>query len=368
MVKTIKQNESKSALVLALGLLFSVLLACNPSRARMGQSTMFEDTAMSDASTAFKEKLGGPFKALYVQINKDSVTVRAQDPNQPTNVNEYQYSAALGTVSGPHSFEVRSIEKPLDATLFDFDSVNWATTATLARTAIERVQIIGGTVREMSIERALTISNDVTRSGGVKWEIDVRSSAEHAEAYADPQGKIVKLDLSHTARAANFNLSASEALREAVSQINNAFAGRARVMDIAIYDKSLRFKAQDPKTSEVKQYTYDINGVTNDVLSDVAATSDDVQRIRRGHNLDEILFDFDTVKLDQAPDFGRRALERLGFENARVYATHLQREELVGSLKLLTYWEVTCVGGGKWGSVSYDLDGKEMGTKTWKSS
>lgn len=361
----VKTNDSTAALLLALALLFTVALACNPSRARMGRSTMFEDTAMSDAAAAFKEKLGGPFKALYVEIKKDSVMVRAQDPHQPDKVDEYEYSAALGTVSGPHPFEVRSIEKPLDATLFDFDSVNWAATSSLARTAIERTQISGGTVREMTVDRTLTIGNEVSRGGSVRWTIDVRNSAEHADVYADPQGNITKLDLSHTSRAASFNLSSSAALREAASQINQAFGGHARVMDIDISEKSLRFKAQDPKTGEVHQYTYDINGVTNDVLLDVAVTSDDVRRIQQGHKLDEILFDFDTVKLDQAPDFGRRALERLGFENARIYATHLKREEQTDNLKLMTFWEITCVGGGKWGTVWYDLDGKELGIKIW---
>jgi hypothetical protein len=163
--------------------------------------------------------------------------------------------------------ELSSLDNNLDNTLFDFDSVNWEATESLARAAIERTQIDGGKIDKILVERNLAIGDTVTKSGHVQWTIDVSNPREHATAYADPQGQIVRLDLSHTSRAAKFTLFSAAALREAVSQIDAFCGGHARVMHLEIADKWLRFKAPDPKTGEISQYNYDINGVTSDVIS-----------------------------------------------------------------------------------------------------
>jgi hypothetical protein len=247
----------------------------------------------------------------------------------------------------------------------DFDSVNWAATESLARVAIERTQIDGGKVEKMTVERALAIGSSVTNSGTVTWTIEVNNSREHATVYADSQGKVTRLDLSHTSRAAKFNLLTAEALREAVSQIDAAFGGHALVMDIELWDKSLRFKAQDPKTKEINQFSYDLNGITNDVIMDLSATDIDVRRIQQTHKIEEILFDLDSIKLEQAPEFGQKAMQRLRFENARISSIHVKREQRDESTKLMTFWEVNCQAGRQWGTVSYDLNGTELGINKW---
>ena len=73
------KNNSKSTLLLAL-LLIGAATACNLSKGVLGGSTMYEGNAMLNAAAAFKQKLGGSFKALSVQINSGSATLRAQDP------------------------------------------------------------------------------------------------------------------------------------------------------------------------------------------------------------------------------------------------------------------------------------------------
>jgi hypothetical protein len=357
------QTKSKLSFWFALLLWISMLAACNLYKNRLDRSTMFEGTAMSDAAAAFKKKIGGSFKALSVQINPDSVTLRAQDPKQPSNVDEYRYSAFLRSVSGPHPVELSSLENNLDNTLFDFDSVNWAATQSLANEAIKRTQIDGGKIGKMTVERALAIGNLVTKSGSLGWTIEVKNSREHATAYAEPQGKITRLDLSHTSRAVSFNLISADALRDAASQIDANFGGHALVMDIAISDKSLRFKAVNPNSKEMSQYVYDINGIHNDVILDISATDQDVRRIQGGHKLEEILFELDSVNLERAAELGQRAMKRVGFENASISTIHVKREELVATNKLLTFWEVDCRGGRKWGIVTYDLSGKELGVR-----
>ena len=118
-------NQTKSKLgFFVLFVVSNMFLSCKLYKGLPDRSTMFEGTAMSDAATSFKKKLGRSFKALSVQINHDSVTLRAQDPKQPANVDEYRYSAFLRSVFGPRPVELSSLENNLDNTLFDFDSVN----------------------------------------------------------------------------------------------------------------------------------------------------------------------------------------------------------------------------------------------------
>ena len=357
------QTKSRLSFWFALFTWISMFAACNLYNSRLNRSTMFEGGAMSDAAAAFKKKLGGSFKALNVQINSDSVTLRAQDPKQPANVDEYRYSAFLRSVSGPHPVELSSLENDLDNTLFDFDSVNWAAIESLASEAIRRTQIEGGKIEKMTVERGLAIGSTVTNSGSLKWTIEVKNSREHATAYADPQGKITKLDLSHTARAASFNLLTAEALREAVSQIDSNFGGHALVMDIGLTDKTLYFKAQDPTTKEINQYSYDINGITRNVILDLQATDQDVRKIQRDHKIEEVLFELDSIKLERAPELGQRAMQRVGLENARIDSIHVKREEQVQTKKLLTFWQIDCQAHRKWGTVFYDMNGKELGVE-----
>jgi hypothetical protein len=351
--------------IVVLCLLVTFTANCHLSEATPARSPMYEEGAMTNAAAAFRKKLGGAFKALNVQIDSNSVTLRAQNPQQPANVDEYQYWATSRSLNGPRPVMLSSLENDLDRTLFDFDSVNWAATESLARAAIERTQIEAGKIEKMIVERALAIGSDATKSGSVRWTVEVKGPREHATAYADAQGRISKLDLSHTSRAAKFNLLTAETLREAVSQIDAEWGGSALVMDLELGDKSFHFKAQDPKTKEINQYFYDINGINHDVIMDMGATDQDVRRIQRGHRIEEILFPLGSIRLEQAPEFGQRAIQRLGFENARVSTIQVKREERDETSKLVTFWEVSCQAGRKWGVVTYDLNGREMGVNTW---
>jgi len=357
-------QRPKLTSLLTFALLAGALMACNLSQGSLGRSPMFEGSAMTDAGAAFRQKIGGPFKALSVEIVPNSVMLRAQDPRKPGNVDEYRYWATSHSISGPNPVELSSLDNNLDQTLFDFESVNWGATESLARAAIERIQIDGGRVEKMTIERGLAIGSLVTKSGSLTWTIEVNNSREHASAYADAQGKITRLDVSHTARAAKFDLLTPEALREAVSQIDSEFGGHALIMDIGLRDKALYFKARNPTTKEISQYFYDINGVHNDVILDIGATDQDVRKIQGGHKLEEILFELDSIGIEQAPELGRKAMQRLGLENARISSIKVRREEMAQTKKLMTFWEVNCQAGRKWATVFYDLNGKELGTET----
>src|SRR5262245_30132459 len=100
------QNNSRAVLLLALSLPVGVLLACKLSGEKPSTNGMFEGAAMIRAGAALKEKLGSPFKVLNVEIVHDSVKLRAQDPKNPANVDEYQYWSTSHSVSGPRPVEL----------------------------------------------------------------------------------------------------------------------------------------------------------------------------------------------------------------------------------------------------------------------
>jgi hypothetical protein len=91
----------------------------------------------------------------------------------------------------------------------------------------------------------------------------------------------------------------------------------------------------------------------------------DVRKIQRGHKLEEILFALDSIGIETAPEFGRKAIQRLGLEDARISTIKVKREELIQSTKLMTFWQIDCQSGRKWATVFYDLNGKELGVNSW---
>jgi len=94
MLKLIR-NKNRFSFLLTVGTCLAVLLGCK----FFSQTNMFEGTAAKDAADAFRKKLGGPVKALNLEIDHDSATLKAQDPKNPQNVDEYKY--VKGLVMGP---------------------------------------------------------------------------------------------------------------------------------------------------------------------------------------------------------------------------------------------------------------------------
>ena len=313
---------------------------------------------MREAAAACKEKIGGPFKALSVEIEKDSVKLRAQDPRKPAHVDEYRYAGA--SVAGPKPVELSLLERDLGGTLFDFDSVDWVATEPLAREAVVRTQLEGGAVTKMSVERGLSFGKDVSKSGPVHWTVEVRGTRESATAFADAQGKVVGLDLSQTARAAQVTMFSADALREAENRIKHSFGGDVKLVEILVYDKFLSFKAVDPQSGEINEYKYDINGVTMNALLSGVETGPPVFNLLH-YKLEDVVFGLGEIELGRAPDLGQRTLRRLNLAGGRCDLFKVSREPVsFPSPKLATVWDVSCQQGRKSGTVIYDLNGKEV--------
>ncbi len=352
--------ENRLSALLAVALIAGAVLGCNFAKNLLNKSTMFEGTTAKDAAEAFKQKLGGPVKALSLQLEADMATLRAQDPKNLEHVDEYRY--AKGIVLGPNPVQLNSLERNLKDTLFDLDEVNLAATPTLAQAAVERVAVEGGKVTKMTIERGLSFANDMTKSGNIRWNVEIKGTRENASASADTKGNILGVDLSQTSRAANFTTYSADVLRDAGAKIKEAFGGRVRLVEVVIYEKYLWFKVLSPRdATQVNQYKYDLNGVTTSELSNIGDQTPIRLRINRKLKLEDLVFDLEELKLEMAPDLGQKALARLGFNGGQISLYKVSRDSRTfGGRDLVTSWEVSCKQGRKSGTVTYDLDGNEL--------
>jgi hypothetical protein len=348
------RNKTLFSFLLATGLCVCVLLGCR----FFSKTNMFEGTAAKDAGDAFRKKLGGPVKTLSLEIEPDTATLKAQDPKNPQHVDEYRY--VKGLVMGPTPVKLNLLENNLDKTLFDLDEINLAATPTVARTAIERAKVEGGKVKKMTIERSLSLATDMTKSGAVRWSIDIEGTRETASAVADPKGNILGLDLSQTARAAQFSTYSADTLREAAPKIKEAFGGKVKLLELLIYDKFMSFTAKSPRNGELTHYKYDINGVTTSALSNMSDPTP--IQVRTGQlKLEDLYFDLDEVNLALAPDLAKKALQRLNFTDGKVSLFKISRKprKFMGK-DLVTAWDVSCQQGRKSASAYYDLAGNEI--------
>src|SRR4029453_8020668 len=166
-----KQFPKQLTTIVAGALFLSVVLGWGLTGKLFDKRSMFEGTSAQDAGEAFKKKLGGPVKALSLELEKDVAVLKAQDPNKPQNVDEYKY--VKGIVLGPTPVQLNSLERNLDGTLFNLDEINLSATEALAKEAVKSTGVEGGHVTKMVIERGLNLSSDVSKSGTVRWEVTV---------------------------------------------------------------------------------------------------------------------------------------------------------------------------------------------------
>ena len=350
-----RQNKHLVSSLLALGMCASALLGCK----MFAKTNMFEGTAAKDAVEAFRKKLGGgPIKAVSLQIEPDSATLQAQDPKNPDHVDQYKYTR--GIVVGPTPVQLDLLSNNLDKSVFNLDDVDVGATATLAKKVLDRAKIEGGKIRRITIERALSLATDMTKSGPVSWHIEIEGSRESASAYADPKGNVRGLDLSQTARAAKFSMYSADTLREAGPQIKDALGGHVKIVKLVIYDKNIFFTAKSPKDGELTNYQYGINGVAANTLSNMSDPTP-IQVRMHEFKLDDLLFDLDEVNLALAPEVGKKALEKLGYTDGRVSLYQIERKPRKWLGKdLITVWDVACTQGRKSGDVYYDMAGNEV--------
>lgn len=312
--------KRKFVSLFAIILVTGALLACNLSKL-LSKSNLFEGAAMQEAAAAFKTKIGGPIKALSLEIQIDSATLRAQDPKNPQHVDEYKY--LRGLVTGPTPVQLSGAERNLEKTLFSLDDVNLAATAALAKGAVDRTRLEGGKVTKMVIERGVNLNSlldgsasELTKSAGVSWMVSVEGAREQASIVANTKGEIVGVDLSQTAAAAGVNFYEGDAMSKAASKIRAALGDRAKILVLTIYDKYVWFSAQDPqKPGEFNQYKYDINGLSRSGAADMNAI---LGPRNLKNKVEDFIFDLDEADFAKTPDLAKDALDKLRITDGHI--------------------------------------------------
>jgi hypothetical protein len=336
---------------LVAALLVFVGLSCRLTGLLPGKGGYFEGDSAQKAATAIREKIGKPFNVAEVFIDQDEFRVHAQNPNNLKNLDEYKYVG--GFVTGPNPVKLNALNENLDKSVFPFDEINFAAIPEFARAAVEKSGIEGAKIYRMTFQRGFAISeNDAGSLGSARWHIEIEGTRENASATADPNGKLLGVDLSRTSRAADYKVITAEELQKAQDALKNHLGANAKVSDVVIYEKYLMCRAANPENPNVEDsYQYGINGLTRQGLIQMTKTKSSVYED----------FSLNDINLPNAADFVEKAKQRVNIPEAVVSAISIRRETVsVTSKDFRTIWSVSLKKGVNEGSVYYDNDGKEI--------
>ncbi len=342
------KNLPANCLVVAL--LVFVGLACRLTGLLPGGTDYFAGDSAQKAAAAIREEIGKPFNVAEVFIDQDEFRIHAQDPNNPKNLDEYKYIG--GFVTGPNPVKLNALNENLDKSVFPFDEINFAAIPELARQAVEKAGIEGGQIYGMTFQRGFAITETGMGSlGGAYWKIEIRGTRENVSATADPQGKLLGVDLSGTSQAADYKLINDKELQKAQDTLNNVLGAKAQFMKILIHENGLSSYVLNPqKPTWQDSYRYDINGVTKKNFIDMPAF--------KFPNRES--FSINDIKLTDTVKFIEKAGKCLNMPDAAISSISIeQKKSSFDSKDFRIIWTVSLKKGVNEGSVNYDNDGNE---------
>jgi hypothetical protein len=297
---------------------------------RLGDPVSFfnEDKAVEQAFTTLKERMGnGKVRALSITIEPDKVTLRAQDPKDTRNVDEWRVSrVSMAGISwerqsGPDPVKLDLINPRLEDNLFDLDSVVIAAANNLARASIERAKLEDAArISRMEIVRQVYII-PAPASGPVRWSVSVTSDRESAQIFADAKGAITRVDLTNTNRAKNLDLLQElDHTAEAGRAFRTALGEGPVLLKIGISSKSVGFETNRVDKSFPMQlsgslsarevYSWNLNGLARSmgsVNADVALA-----------NAPHAPFGVEEIDWTVLPKLVAAAKDQLGMPNGRI--------------------------------------------------
>lgn len=350
-MKNILTNSHKISLGLYLLMLILLALGCN-FLDRQLKVNYFESDAAQVAAQAFKEKIGKPFKVFEIIITSEGFTIHAQNLNNLRNLDEYQYVA--GFVIGPTPVQLRSAHGNLEQTTFPFDEINFAAVPTIVQESVSKAGLEGGRVGKMTFQRLLAKSETGSSGnfGDGRWFIEIEGTRESATARADPNGKLLGVDLSRTSQAADYSVFKNGELQKAQDALKNSLGADAKIQGITIYEKYVFVEVLNPQNpNKLDIYNFDINGLTKSVLRQTSA------RNRR----DTESFALGEVNLPEALNFVEKAKSKLKMPNGTIELISIHREKSsVANKGFRTIWSLSFKSGAADGSVDYDNNGAEI--------
>ncbi|MEO6589485.1 MAG: hypothetical protein ABIP06_09290 [Pyrinomonadaceae bacterium] len=318
---------------------------------RLGKTDYFAGDSAKVAADAINEKIGKSFNVTEVFIDGGEFRVQAQDPDNPKNLDEYKYVA--GFVTGPNPVKLNGMNENLEKSSFPFDKINFAAIPEFAREAIEKSGIEGAKIYRMTFQRGFAITDGSAGSlGNARWHIEIKGTREDVTAAANPDGKLLGVDLSRTSKAADYKVITTEELQKAQDALKNFLGENARVSDIVIYEKYLMCKTANRENPSVEDtYQYGINGLTKQGL---------VQMPKINTQLNED-FTLGDINLTDAAKYIEKAKRRVEMPDATISSMSVRRTvKSVMDRVFYTEWSVNLKKGVNEGSVYYDNDGKEI--------
>lgn len=306
----------------------------------------FEGDAAQTAATSIKDEIGKPFKVVEVFITEDEFRIKAQDPNNPKNVDEYKYAA--GFVVGPNPVQLGGMVDSAEKSSFPFDEIDFSAIPKFCKDALARADLEGGKIYRLTFQRGFALTDGGAGAlGNARWHIEIQGARETASATADPKGNLMGVDLSRTSKAADYKLLTEAELTRAQDMVKKMFGSRSEIIEMVFYDKFFMFKvpnAENPKVSD--DYKYDINGISR---SGFVKTSSMRSRGEENFSINDI-------------DFANAArFFRVGMPNASLGSMSVRRRSSPFDSKgPRTNWHVSLKSGVNEGSVDYDNDGSEV--------
>ncbi len=341
--------------VVALVVLMIAVLGCGGLKSMLPKKGQyFEGDSAQTAATAIKDEIGKPFKVVEVFITDDEFRVKAQDPNNPKNVDEYKYAA--GFVVGPNPVQLGGMVDSAEKSSFPFDDVDFSAIPKFCKDALARADLEGGKIYRLTFQRGFALTDGGAGAlGSARWHIEIQGARETASATADPKGNLLGVDLSRTSKAADFKLLSEAELTKAQEMVRKMLGSRTEIIEMVFYDKYFMFKvpnAENPKVSD--DYKYDINGISRTGFVKMSV-------IRTGG---EENYSVDDVDFANAARFFEKAKERVGMPNASLGSMSVRRGSSHFDNKgPRTNWHVSLKSGVNAGSVDYDNDGTEIRVK-----
>lgn len=144
----------------------------------------------AEAVKQVRDKVGEPFRVLEISVWDGRVTVQAQDPKKPENVDEYRVRG--GQLEGPIPVRLfgGSDEKTLKANLFDPSDVAFDKIPELVREAGEKVVLEG---REPL--PSVTIKRKLPFEDYVSIDVDYTGTRKSGYLHTDRHGKHAEVSI-----------------------------------------------------------------------------------------------------------------------------------------------------------------------------
>ena len=238
------------------------------------------------AISALRSGLGNHPRVLQIEIDRDAVTIQAQDPHNARHIDQWRYGVTtylgilpLKRLGGPIPVDPTLINPDLEANLFDLDDVDFAALGKLSAAAINRAHLQdAAAITHIEISRQTYILPKPS-SGDVRWALHIDSGRERADIFANARGEIIGSDLSGTQRARTLNLLAEPTLlADAAAAARTALGSGAVLTRVGIEPKTVSFATKIPDSTigrllgnlpSTASYTWDLDGM-HQRLGDIA--------------------------------------------------------------------------------------------------